>query len=69
MFLIFPEQMNNAENINKVYEIIESKNLTDCDINGENEKKIDEIIKELHELGETKIIDMINNNELILIES
>ena len=50
-----------------MYEIIENKNLTDCDINGENEKKIDEIIQELQELGETKIINMINSGELILI--
>ena len=65
--LIFPEQLNNPENINKVYEIIENKGLVDCALVGENEKKIDEIIQELQELGETKIIDMINSGELILI--
>ena len=67
MVLIFPEQLNKSENIEKVYEIINSKNLVDCALVGENEKKIDEIIQELQELGETKIIDMINSGELILI--
>ena len=67
MLLIFPEQLNKPENIEKVYEIINSKNLVDCAIVGENEKKISEIIQELQELGETKIINMINSGELILI--
>ena len=43
MFLIFPEQLNNPENINKVYEIVDSKNLTDIDINGENKIKLNSI--------------------------
>ena len=67
MVLIFPEQLNKSENIEKVYEIINSKNLVDCALVGENETKIDEIIQELQELGETKIIDIINSGELILI--
>ena len=67
MVLIFPEQLNKSENIEKVYEIINSKNLVDCALVGENEKKINEIIQELQELGETKIIDIINSGELILI--
>lgn len=67
MLLIFPEQLNKPENIEKVYEIINSKNLVDCALVGENGKKIDEIIQELQELGETKIISMINSGELILI--
>ena len=67
MLLIFPEQLNKPENLEKVYEIIKSKNLVNCALVGENEKKINKIIQELQELGETKIIDMINSGELILI--
>ena len=34
-----------------------------------NEIKLNVIVKELEILGETKIIEKINNNEIILIES
>ena len=69
MFYIPNEDLKKLENSEKVYEIIEKHNLTDCDIDGENEIKLNVIVKELEILGETKIIEKINNNEIILIES
>ena len=38
MLLISPEQANEPENLEKVYEIIKSKNLVDCIFVGENKK-------------------------------